>query len=289
MFLNTNSLTETTLLASLRPHYPAPAHFGVILAIVLLLAGCGTRHVVVTPDLVVDTGWTERKIDEKELTSLAEEDHPLDKKKSLEILARLNIRDKDYIQEDIAKGRPIKVPNDFNYYRKWTPMPPEIPEAAHLPKFILVVKNIPFIAWYEKGRLKSDTYICIGKRGEWTKAGFYKVENKDSDHISQSYKNAYGEQALMPWALRIYGHVWIHAGDIEKANCSHGCINLPISPAELLFNWADVGTSVLVVESLKELKKATKSIPPPKQQPVKPVKPTPAAQPPKSAPKTSSS
>ncbi|MHC1742309.1 MAG: L,D-transpeptidase [Syntrophobacteraceae bacterium] len=266
---------------------PAPLLL-VTLAWLLLLTGCGARHYVASPDGPVDAGWTERKIDEKELAGLAREDQEIDKKKSLEILARLNIRDADYIQEDITKGRTLKVPNDFSFYSKWTPMPKDIPEASHLPKFILVVKNIPFIGWYEKGRLKNDTYICIGKKGEWTKAGIYKVENKDVDHVSASYKNAYGNPALMPWALRIYGHVWIHAGDIEKANCSHGCINLPIAPAERLFDWADMGTTVLVVESLKDLPKAAKTIPNPKKQPSQapPVKSPTQAQPPKSPPKT---
>lgn len=269
----------------------------------MLLSGCSARRHVTAPEAAVDTGWTERKLSEKELTEVTRENQHLDKKRALEVLARLNIRDREYIQEDITKGRPIKVPNDFGYYTTWSPMPGEIPEVSHLAKFILVVKSIPFIGWYEKGRLKSDTYICIGKKGEWTKAGLYKVENKDDDHISASYKNAYGDPALMPWALRIYGTVWIHAGDIEKANCSHGCINLPITPAQSLYEWADVGTNVLVLESLKELDKAAKSIPkpakPPDKQPdkqpdkaakpkkpAKPAKEKPAAQPPKSPSKT---
>ncbi len=254
----------------------------ITLSSLLLLTACGARYHVAVPEGPVDTGWTERKLSPKELESLAQENQDLDKKKSLDILARLNTRDADYIQEDITKGKPLKVPNDFGYYITWTPMPKDIPEVSRLPKFILVVKNIPFVGWYEKGRLKSDTYICIGKKGEWTKAGLYKVENKDGDHVSASYKNAYGDPALMPWALRIYGHVWIHAGDIEKANCSHGCINLPISQAQRLFEWADVGTTVLVVESLKDLSKAVKAIPNPKKQPA----PNPSSKPQKSPPKT---
>ncbi len=256
-----------------------------VLTLLLLSTGCGPRKLVVTPEYPPDEGWTERKLSPKDLDHLVKKHPDLDKKQILEILARLNIRDRDYLEEDIAKGRKLKVPNDIAFYRTWTPMPDEIPETSHLPKLILVSKDIPFIGWYEKGRLKDDTYICIGKKGEWTKAGTYKVENKDAEHISASYKNAYGNPALMPWALRIYGHVWIHAGDIEKALCSHGCINLPIAPAERLFNWAEVGTHVLVLESLKELKQAVKSLPPPPKQPVKPASPAPTTPPAKSTPK----
>ncbi len=57
----------------------------------------------------------------------------------------------------------------------------------------------------------------------------------------------------MPWALRIYGTVWIHAGDIASGHCSHGCVNLPIFSAMKLFDWATTGTPVLIVESLGAL------------------------------------
>ena len=213
-----------------------------------------------------ESGWTERKITQTELNRISGKNAELDHRTLLNILARLNARDRDYIEEDIKKGRKLKVPKDFRYYRNWTPLPRRINEVSHLKKFVLVVKSKPFIGWYEKGHLLEDSYICIGKKGEWTKAGLYKILKKDENHVSASYRNAYGQPALMPWALRIYGHVWIHAGDIEGPNCSHGCINLPISPATRLFDWADTGTTVLVVESLKDLNRSL---------PRKPVKSTP--------------
>jgi len=36
---------------------------------------------------------------------------------------------------------------------------------------ILIVKDIPFLGWYEQGRLVGDTHICIGKKSNWTRAG----------------------------------------------------------------------------------------------------------------------
>jgi hypothetical protein len=120
---------------------------------------------------------------------------------------------------------------------------------------ILIVKDIPFIGWYQKGRLLGDAQVSIGKLPAWTKAGFYRVEEKDIDHFSSSYKNVYDQPAPMPFALRIYGHVWIHGGDILGGYLSHGCINLPLDPAEQLFIWSEIGTAVLIVESLKELEK----------------------------------
>lgn len=235
-----------------------PRHFCIVIVIACtIFAGCMPRKIVPTPELPApESGWTERKITPTELRRISGKHSDLDHRTLLDILARLNSRDRDYIEEDIQKGRKLKVPKDFRYYRNWTPLPRQINEVSHLPKFVLVVKSLPFIGWYEKGHLLGDSYICIGKKGEWTRAGLYKILKKDENHVSASYRNAYGQPALMPWALRIYGHVWIHAGDIEGPHCSHGCINLPIAPAARLFEWADSGTTVLVIESLKDLNKS---------------------------------
>ncbi len=194
--------------------------------------------------------WTKRVMSEKELERLYQRDVNLNPSASLRILARLNARDFDYIAQDIRDGKPIKVPNDFDAFRTWTPLQKQISDVADLPKFILIVKDIPFIGWYENGRLIGDSYICVGKVEGTTREGLYTVKEKDVSHVSRSYPNAWGVPAPMPWALRVYDTVWIHAGDIVGGYCSHGCINLPIFSAMKLFDWATPGTPVLIVDSL---------------------------------------
>ena len=171
----------------------------------------------------------------------------------MEILARLNLKDRTYIRQDMKSGKTLKVPYDFRAYISWTPLPNRIEEVEGAGKFILIVRDIPFIGWYSDGKLAGDTHVCVGKKRDWTKIGFYRALEKDVHHVSQSYKNAFGTPALMPYAIRIYGRVWIHGGDVTSGFCSHGCINLPLNAAEELFQWTDAGTPVLVVESLKDL------------------------------------
>lgn len=201
---------------------------------------------------VTASGWTERVISQRELERLGDRDWDLSPSAALRILAKLNARDFDYIQEDIREGKPIKVPYDFSNFKSWTPLPKYIPEIADVAKFILIAKDLPYIGWYERGKLVEDTYICVGRQDDMTRTGIFTVKEKDKDHFSRSYPNAWGEPAPMPWALRVYETVWIHAGDIIKGHCSHGCINLPIFPAMRLFDWATPGTPVLIVEFLKD-------------------------------------
>lgn len=198
-----------------------------------------------------DAGWTIRPITMDELDRLNQHDPELYPKAAMEILSRLNARARYHIAEDVKAGRPMKVPYNFNHYKGWSALPEFIKEISHIPKIVLLVKDVPFIAWYENGRRVGDSVVCIGKQNSWTRAGTYRVLNKDPDHISRSYTNAYGEPAPMPWAMRIYDHVWIHAGDIERGFCSHGCINLPWFPAIDLYKWADANTTVMIVESLR--------------------------------------
>jgi len=223
-----------------------------------LLAGCAARQATVAPPEPpsLNTACRERPVRMEELESLVQCDPELDFAACSEILARLNIKDRRYVIEDMQKGRKLKVPEDFGAYKEWTPLPEFLSQLPPDGKLILIVKGIPFLGWYEGGRLLGDTQICIGKKSRWTKAGFYSVMEKDIDHVSASYRSAYGYPALMPFALRVYGRVWIHGGDVVKGNCSRGCINLPLGAAEDLFEWADPGTAVLIVESLEEVEAA---------------------------------
>ncbi len=204
----------------------------------------------------LDRRWSMRVITDKEISKLTEKDPELTPVVCMEILARLNTKARYYIPDDIKKHKAMKVPNNFSAYKDWTPLPRNIPEFSRIPKFILIVKDIPFIGWYQQGKLTGDTQIGIGKMYGWTKAGAYKVMDKDPDHVSTVYPNAYGEPSPMPFALRIYDRVWIHTGDVIGGYCSHGCINLPLEPSEQLYNWADKNTPVMIIDSMNDLHNA---------------------------------
>jgi hypothetical protein len=203
--------------------------------------------------------WRNRAVTEKELNALARKDPELTLSNAVEILSRLNTRARYHIRDDLKTGRILKVPINFASYKNWTPLPGYLPVGAKLSKFILIAKDIPFLGWYEYGRLKGDTPICIGKQWGWTRAGKYTVKDKDANHFSQTYLNDYGMPTPMPWALRIYGRVWIHAGDVVGGYASHGCINLPLLPAKKVFQWADLGTVVVVVDSLNDVEDTFKT------------------------------
>jgi len=199
-----------------------------------------------------DLSTVRRAITDKEVRKLQQKDPDLEFYRCIEILCRLNSKDREYIRADMKRKRPLTVPKNFSSYKDWSPLPANIASAGNLPKLILLVKNIHFLGWYQNGKLVEDTYVCIGKMNTWTKKGLYSVQVKDPTHMS-TYPNAYGYPAFMPNALHIYDRVWIHTGDVTGPNCSHGCINVPIFPAENLYNWTNVGTAVLITESLKDL------------------------------------
>lgn len=208
-----------------------------------------------------DTGWTVRVFTEDEMWKLGEKYPELTPPLCKGILARLNTKADCYVSEDIRSQLPLKVPNSFTAYKQWTPLPKDLPPTVNPRKLIVVVLDPSFLGWYEQGKLVGDTYACIGKEGEETKPGVYKVEDKHVDYYSRSYTNSFGKPAWMPYSMRIYGGVYIHAGDITCTKCSHGCVILPMKPAEDLFDWAKVGTAVLVVDSISSMERALKSNP----------------------------
>jgi len=240
----------------------------VVLVLSIWLGGCASKHgslkAVASQGKAVRTdqsakevapqiGWTTRVVTTDELLKVGRIDPALTPMACKEILARLNAKAPYRISDDIRNRRPLKAPNDFRAYKDWSPLPKSIREFAEVPKAILIVKEYPFMGWYERGKLVKDTYACIGKPGEDTEVGVYKVEDKDPDHVSRSYSNSFGEPAWMPWAMRIYDHVWIHAGDVTGPYCSHGCVILTLDHAKDAYFWSEMGTLVTVIESLSDL------------------------------------
>jgi lipoprotein-anchoring transpeptidase ErfK/SrfK len=110
--------------------------------------------------------------------------------------------------------------------------------------------------------------VSTGREGHDTVPGRYRVIEKDIDHRSSVYgayvANGYvvrpdvdvrkdprppGAQfvgAPMPYFLRVYGGVGMHAGYLPGYPASHGCIRMPEGAARRFYEAARVGTPVIV-------------------------------------------
>jgi lipoprotein-anchoring transpeptidase ErfK/SrfK len=110
--------------------------------------------------------------------------------------------------------------------------------------------------------------VSTGREGHNTAPGRYRVMEKDIGHRSSIYgayiQDGYIVQpdvdvrkdprpagatfigAPMPYFLRIYGGVGMHAGYLPGYPASHGCIRMPESKARRFFEAARVGTPITI-------------------------------------------
>ena len=110
--------------------------------------------------------------------------------------------------------------------------------------------------------------VSTGREGHNTAPGRYRVIQKDIGHRSGIYgaymQDGYVVQedvdvrkdprpagatflgAPMPYFLRIYGGVGMHAGYLPGYPASHGCIRMPESKARRFFAVANVGTPITI-------------------------------------------
>jgi lipoprotein-anchoring transpeptidase ErfK/SrfK len=123
---------------------------------------------------------------------------------------------------------------------------------------------------YKNGRLISSAPISSGKKGRRTPTGTYSVTQKDKWHRSGYYGSYVSKSsgkvvrsnvdarrssaprgttyrgASMFYFLRFNGAIGMHAGHLPGYPASHGCVRLPSSKAQTFFNYANVGTKVVV-------------------------------------------
>ncbi len=108
---------------------------------------------------------------------------------------------------------------------------------------------------FENGKLLDAYLISSGKPGMPTPQGTFHIANK----TPRAWSKKYG--LYMPYwnALVSSGDYGIHelpewpGGYKEGANhlgtpVSHGCVRLGVGPAEIVYNWAEIGTPVVIHE-----------------------------------------
>lgn len=105
-------------------------------------------------------------------------------------------------------------------------------------------------AW-EGGRVVLETAVSTGKPGHETPRGEFSILSKERNHWSTQY------HVDMPYAMRVVRGIYIHeipispdgrrigASDIGRP-VSAGCIRVPEGTAKRLYDWAEVGTRVII-------------------------------------------
>ncbi|HTH35713.1 MAG TPA: L,D-transpeptidase family protein, partial [Xanthobacteraceae bacterium] len=84
--------------------------------------------------------------------------------------------------------------------------------------------------------------VSTGTKGRETPAGVFSVVEKDKDHHSNLYDDAW-----MPNMERItWSGIALHGGPLPGYAASHGCIRMPYDFAEKLFGKTQIGMRVIV-------------------------------------------
>ena len=84
--------------------------------------------------------------------------------------------------------------------------------------------------------------VSTGTKGRETPAGVFSVVEKDKDHRSSLYDDAW-----MPHMLRItWNGIALHGGPLPGYAASHGCVRMPFGFAEKLFDKVHMGTRVII-------------------------------------------
>jgi len=84
--------------------------------------------------------------------------------------------------------------------------------------------------------------VSSGTKGRETPAGIFSVVEKQKDHHSSLYDDAW-----MPNMLRItWNGLALHGGPLPGYAASHGCVRMPFGFAEKLFDKVRIGTRVII-------------------------------------------
>ena len=116
------------------------------------------------------------------------------------------------------------------------------PRSAGNPLMAIVSIKSQRVTIYDADGWILRAPVSTGQRGRETPAGIFSVIQKEKDHYSNLYDDAY-----MPNMQRItWSGIALHGGPLPGHAASHGCIRMPYGFAEQLFERTGVGMRVII-------------------------------------------
>jgi lipoprotein-anchoring transpeptidase ErfK/SrfK len=114
--------------------------------------------------------------------------------------------------------------------------------AAGDPIMAVVSLRDQRITVYDAGGWILTAPVSSGQKGRETPAGIFSVIQKDADHHSNLY-----DDAFMPHMQRLtWSGIALHGGPLPGYPASHGCVRMPFDFAERLFDLTQMGMRVIV-------------------------------------------
>jgi hypothetical protein len=124
--------------------------------------------------------------------------------------------------------------------------------SAEGPVRVLVSLPLQLAFVWRGSALIGVSSVSSGVAGYDTPTGTFTILEKDKDHHSNLY-----DDAPMPWMLRLtWDGVALHAGKVTGEPASHGCVRLPAAFARKLFEIADLGATVSVIDDVPDFVQA---------------------------------
>src|SRR6266576_1474736 len=125
------------------------------------------------------------------------------------------------------------------------PAPPAeatAPRAAGEPIMAILSIKTQQVTLYDADGWILRAPVSTGVKERETPAGVFAVMEKDKDHHSSMYDDAW-----MPNMQRItWNGIALHGGPLPGYAASHGCVRMPFGFAEKLFDKVRIGTRVII-------------------------------------------
>src|SRR5437762_14067183 len=116
------------------------------------------------------------------------------------------------------------------------------PREAGEPIMALVPIKSQQVTFYDADGWILRAPVSTGIKGRETPAGIFAVLEKDIDHRSTMYDDAW-----MPHMQRItWNGIALHGGPLPGYAASHGCVRMPFGFAEKLFDRTRIGMRVII-------------------------------------------
>lgn len=129
--------------------------------------------------------------------------------------------------------------------RQARPAPPTettAPREAGEPIMAIVSIKTQHVTFYDADGWILRAPVSTGTTGRETPAGVFALLEKDKDHHSSMYDDAW-----MPNMQRItWNGVALHGGPLPGYAASHGCVRMPFGFAEKLFDKTRIGMRVII-------------------------------------------